>query len=121
LFLNLKKEMDDSNQELNQEQGSIDIYIRVKPLTSEERDQKDVNSRLRQYRNSILICKSHKAIYVHMSDKFYRRFVFDRVFSEHSRNKEIFAVCCQKQVDRFLNGFNSSIFVYGQSGTGICF
>jgi ribosome recycling factor len=42
LFLNLKKEMDDSNQELNNEQGSIDIFIRVKPLTTEERDKKEV-------------------------------------------------------------------------------
>ena len=53
-----------------------------------------------------------------MTQKMYRKFTFDRVFSESVRNVEIFNSCCQPQVERFMNGYNSSVFVYGQSGTG---
>lgn len=57
-------------------------------------------------------------MYVQMSEKMYRKFLFDHIFSETIRNVEIFSKSCQIQVDRFLKGFNSTVFVYGQSGTG---
>jgi hypothetical protein len=54
-----------------------------------------------------------------MTEKMYRKFEFDYVFNESARNSELFTRCCQTQVERFLNGYNSTVFVYGQSGTGI--
>jgi kinesin family protein 5 len=69
-------------------------------------------------KESVLVSRSHKEIYVQMSQKMYRKFMFDRIFNDSSRNDEIFESCCQTQVDRFLNGYNATLFVYGQSGTG---
>ena len=69
-------------------------------------------------KESVLVSRSNKEIYVQMGQKMYRKFTFDRIFNESTRNDEIFDRCCQAQVDRFLNGYNSTIFVYGQSGTG---
>lgn len=53
-----------------------------------------------------------------MTEKMYRMFGFDYIFSEASKNVEIYNKCCQTQVERFLSGSNASIFAYGQSGTG---
>lgn len=53
-----------------------------------------------------------------MTEKMYRMFSFDYIFSEASKNVEIYNRCCQVQVERFLAGSNASIFAYGQSGTG---
>ena len=67
----------------------------------------------------MIVSRNQKEINVLMTGKMYRKFFFDHVFSESIKNVEIFNRSCQLQVERFLNGYNSSVFVYGQSGTGI--
>lgn len=68
--------------------------------------------------DSVIVSRNQKEINVLMTGKMYRKFFFDHVFSESIKNVEIFNRSCQLQVERFLNGYNSSVFVYGQSGTG---
>lgn len=65
-----------------------------------------------------MVSKSKKELYVQMTEKMYRKFEVEKVFGEATLNSEIFDTSTQKFVDRFLDGFNSSVFVYGQTGTG---
>lgn len=51
------------------------------------------------------------------SDK-YRKYEVDKVYSESVTNTEIYQDSIQQFVAKFLEGYNSSIFVYGQTGTG---
>lgn len=53
-----------------------------------------------------------------ISDKMYRKFEFDSVFSEGSSNLDVFEESVQGKIEKFLEGYNSSVFVYGQTGTG---
>ena len=116
--IRLSNNMDDTARSSNSEIASIELYIRVKPLSSTEREDKQVAFKTNQNQASLFVSRSHKDIYVRMAEKTYRKFTFDHVFSESVRNVEIYNRCAQLQVERFLTGFNSSLFAYGQSGTG---
>lgn len=48
----------------------------------------------------------------------YRKYEIDHVYSEAALNREIYQHSTQKFVEKFMEGYNSSIFVYGQTGTG---
>lgn len=51
------------------------------------------------------------------SDK-YRKYEVDKVYSESITNSEIYNDSISQFVEKFLEGYNSSVFVYGQTGTG---
>lgn len=43
---------------------------------------------------------------------------FDRVFGPQSTNKEVFETMGQKLVDGALDGYNTVMFMYGQTSSG---
>ncbi|RAL66856.1 hypothetical protein DID88_007638 [Monilinia fructigena] len=45
-------------------------------------------------------------------------FTFDRVFGMSSRQKDIFDFSIKPTVDDILNGYNGTVFAYGQTGAG---
>ncbi|KAF7558978.1 hypothetical protein G7046_g5172 [Stylonectria norvegica] len=45
-------------------------------------------------------------------------FTFDRVFDMDSRQKDIFDFSIRSTVDDILNGYNGTVFAYGQTGAG---
>jgi hypothetical protein len=47
-------------------------------------------------------------------------FKFDRIYSENSTQDEIYD-CVKETIDDVLNGYNGTIFAYGQTGTNILF
>ena len=55
-----------------------------------------------------------------MTEKMYREYQVDHIYDTGARNHDIFETSTKKFVDQFLSGFNSSVFVYGQTGTGEC-
>lgn len=46
---------------------------------------------------------------------------FDSVFNEDAINGEIFETCMKPLVDKVMEGFNCSVFVYGATGAGKTF
>jgi len=46
------------------------------------------------------------------------RFAFDRVFDANSSQEEIYAAAIKDPVKAVLEGYNSTIVAYGQTGTG---
>ena len=45
-------------------------------------------------------------------------YTFDRVFSMTSRQSDIFDYSIRPTVDDILNGYNGTVFAYGQTGAG---
>ncbi|KAG0649108.1 Kinesin heavy chain [Hyphodiscus hymeniophilus] len=45
-------------------------------------------------------------------------FTFDRVFDMNSRQKDVFDFSIRSTVDDILNGYNGTVFAYGQTGAG---
>jgi len=47
-----------------------------------------------------------------------KKFTFDAVFSEKSAQREIYDVCAAPVVQSVLEGYNGTVFAYGQTGAG---
>ena len=45
-------------------------------------------------------------------------FFFDAVFDDKVEQKHIYSVCASGVVESVLNGYNGTIFAYGQTGAG---
>ena len=46
------------------------------------------------------------------------RFEFDRVFDMESQQKEVYDIAARPIIDSVLEGFNGTIFAYGQTSSG---
>ena len=47
-----------------------------------------------------------------------RDFKYTKTFEENSNQEEIFETVARKIVDRFVDGYNGTVFAYGQTSTG---
>ena len=47
-----------------------------------------------------------------------KTFAFDAVFSEKSSQRHIYDVCAAPVVQSVLEGYNGTVFAYGQTGAG---
>ena len=50
-----------------------------------------------------------------------KMFSFNKIYGENSSQKDVFDHSCQSLINNCLNGFNSCLFTYGQTGTGNIF
>ena len=56
-----------------------------------------------------------------MMDNRGKGFIFDGVFGPSIDNEMIFRQCFQNSIDHVLDGYNSTLFAYGITGTGKSF
>ncbi|XP_015784568.1 kinesin-like protein KLP2 [Tetranychus urticae] len=84
---------------------NIKVYIRCRPLKESET------------RNDQLTVKKEKKEVI-LKDK---TFLFDNVFGEDSSQIEIYRAVLSPLIDQVLDGFNCTVFAYGQTGTGKTF
>jgi hypothetical protein len=50
----------------------------------------------------------------------FKTFTFDSVYPPGTEQKFIFDDCTKPIIDSVLNGYNGTLFCYGQTGTGKC-
>jgi len=94
---------------------NVKVVVRCRPLNSVEREAND-------------------AVIVHMDPKLgsirvqqpdsqdnFKTFTFDSVYPPGTTQKFIFDDCCKPIIDSVLNGYNGTLFCYGQTGTGKTF
>jgi Kinesin motor domain len=89
----------------------IQVMVRCRPLNSKEKgDQRasivNVDSETGQ-----IVLKNSKS-----ADT--KQFTFDAVFDGTSKQEDVFACVAQPIIDCVMNGYNGTIFAYGQTGTG---
>ncbi len=95
-----------SNQNPNNDEENITCYVRCRPLNQRE---------LELGANCIDISKDKKSITLKNYDNNY---VYDKIFPAETDQKTIFNEIGLPLVKKFLSGYNSTIFAYGQTGTG---
>jgi kinesin family member 11 len=66
---------------------------------------------------SIKTIPKRKEVIVH-SKNIEKSFILDHVFSPNTTQKELFDSCIKPLVDEVLQGYNCTIFAYGQTSTG---
>ena len=96
------------NSSINNIQDNTKIILRIKPKTEEEYLDN----------NKIFEIKDNSLIEFIGSKNNSKIFKFDYIFSEDSQQKEIFEVCAKDICDSLFEGYNGTIFAYGQIGSG---
>ncbi len=89
---------------------SVKVALRLRPLNKRE---EDLGSPLCVYSkdNILTIKKAADA----------KDFVFDYVFGIDTRQENIYEACAYSIVENALEGFNGTMFAYGQTGAGKTF
>lgn len=87
---------------------SVKVALRIRPLTAKEQ----LNSN-RVCVTVIPNCEPPQVVL--QPDK---RFSFDYIFDENSSQEDVYHDCIRPLLNRFIDGFNSTILAYGQTGSG---
>ncbi|VEN41537.1 unnamed protein product [Callosobruchus maculatus] len=92
---------------LKEEVENVRVFIRIRPLRDAE---KTLNNKryIHLDRNVLQLLKSN----------INRTFQFCKVFSEESTQVDLYRCIAVPIVEKVLQGYNGTIFAYGQSGTG---
>lgn len=99
-------------QELYLETKHIQVVARCRPPSKDELDSPEV----------AVINKETKTVNVSfgptMKNKLVKNFHFDKVFGSDASQEEVYEFVLQPMIDDVIEGFNCTVFAYGQSGTG---
>ena len=95
-----------TNNPANNDEENITCYVRCRPLNSRE---------LELNANCIEISKDKTSISLKNYD---HNYTYDKIFPAETDQKTIFQEIGLPLVKKFLSGYNSTIFAYGQTGTG---
>lgn len=95
---------------------NVSVYIRVRPLNKKEKSENVTNViHLDTNENLLALVKPYSRNEKAEKPK---TFKFDHIFSETTTQIEIYRRVALPIVDKVLNGYNGTIFAYGQTGTG---
>ena len=103
---NTNKTAQQNNNNVNNDEENITCYVRCRPLNSRE---------LELNANCIEISKDKKSI---LLKNYEHNYTYDKIFTAETDQKTIFQEIGLPLVKKFLSGYNSTIFAYGQTGTG---
>lgn len=94
---------------------SIKVVFRVRPLNSKEKNDGRKISTFAHEKSGVIEVRNPSPDFDGDASK---TFSFDSVFSEHSTQRQIYDTCAAPVVSSVLDGYNGTIFAYGQTGAG---
>ena len=95
-----------SNNNNSNDEENITCYVRCRPLNSRELE---INA------NCIEISKDKTSITLKNNE---HNYIYDKIFPAETDQETIFKEIGLPLLKKFLSGYNSTIFAYGQTGTG---
>ena len=95
-----------TNNNNSNDEENITCYVRCRPLNSRELE---INA------NCIEISKDKTSITLKNND---HNYIYDKIFPAETNQETIFEEIGLPLLKKFLSGYNSTIFAYGQTGTG---
>ncbi|WOL04664.1 kinesin-like protein KIN-5A [Canna indica] len=103
-----------SSSKLDRDKGvNVQVILRCRPLSD---DEKRTNTTM------VISCNEHRreisATQNIANKQIDRTFTFDKVFGPTSKQKDLFDQAIVPIVNEVLEGYNCTIFAYGQTGTG---
>jgi kinesin family protein 3/17 len=87
---------------------SVKVAVRLRPLSSKER----------QYKEIIDIDQSSASVFIASPQGSKVQFTYDFAFPPCCTQEEVYELTSAPIIDGALQGFNGTIFAYGQTGTG---
>lgn len=91
---------------------SVKVAIRCRPLSTNEMNAgHEVVVKMNQKRGEIFVNKPD-------GNEPPKQFTFDHVYDWNTRQVDIYNTCAAHIIENVLEGYNGTIFAYGQTGTG---
>ena len=95
---------------------TIKVVFRVRPLNSKEKQDCREISTIAHENQGLIEIRNPSA--EGGGGEASKTFAFDAVFSEKSSQRHIYDVCAAPVVESVLEGYNGTVFAYGQTGAG---
>uniref|UniRef100_A0A4W3JYX6 Kinesin-like protein n=1 Tax=Callorhinchus milii TaxID=7868 RepID=A0A4W3JYX6_CALMI len=95
---------------------NVKVVVRCRPMNEKEKHM--------SYKQAVLVDEIRGTITVYKTDAANeppKTFTFDTVFSPESKQVDVYNLTARPIVDSVLEGYNGTIFAYGQTGTGKTF
>ena len=92
-------------------EGRVRVALRLRPLLDDEKES-DVVVTADQLNSSVVL---------NTPEHGRKDYTYDVVFGPTSEQSEVFDELGRHVADDFMNGFNGTVFAYGQTGTGKTF
>ena len=118
-------------EKIKYNEQNIKVCIRMRPLLSYEDSQfwkidpcKNIiytNNYYNEENENIYKSNINKKISFDYSIYTPQKFIFDKIYSIDSKSQIIYKEMCQDAVENVIIGYNSSIFMYGQTTSGKTF
>ncbi|VEN64048.1 unnamed protein product, partial [Callosobruchus maculatus] len=102
--------MDNMKNDIHESQENVRVFIRIRPLSKKE---------IAEGKENIVVC-DHKEnlIVLKKNGEHTKPFKFDHVFGSSTAQLEMYRMIAFPIVEKALEGYNGTIFAYGQTGTG---
>ncbi|KAF7818539.1 kinesin-like protein KIN-5B [Senna tora] len=98
-----------SNRLDKDKETNVQVLLRCRPLSEDEQKLNVPN---------VVSCNEHKREVTVASKQVDRIFAFDKVFGPKAQQRAIYDQAIAPIVNEVLDGYNCTIFAYGQTGTG---
>ncbi|EEF29376.1 kinesin-like protein KIN-5B [Ricinus communis] len=98
-----------SNRHDRDREVNVQVLLRCRPLSDEEQ---------RTNVPKVISCNDHKREVTVLQKQVDRVFTFDKVFGPKAQQRSIYDQAIAPIVNEVLDGFNCTVFAYGQTGTG---
>ncbi|XP_017387933.1 kinesin-like protein KIF3A isoform X1 [Cebus imitator] len=95
---------------------NVKVVVRCRPLNEREKSM--------CYKQAVNVDEMRGTITVHKTDSSNeppKTFTFDTVFGPESKQLDVYNLTARPIIDSVLEGYNGTIFAYGQTGTGKTF
>ncbi|KAG8376449.1 hypothetical protein BUALT_Bualt09G0064500 [Buddleja alternifolia] len=98
-----------SNRQDKEKETNVQVLLRCRPLTDDEQKSNVPK---------VITCNDSKREVTVASKQVDRLFTFDKVFGPKAQQRSIYDQAITPIVREVLDGFNCTVFAYGQTGTG---
>jgi len=96
------------HNQLQDLKGAIRVYVRVRPVTTRETGGQVAVRKMDAFQIEVDNKDKQKGS---------KQFTFDSIFDERATQEDVFAEC-KSLVSSAIDGFNVTVFAYGQTGAG---
>nr|CAH7761503.1 unnamed protein product [Callosobruchus chinensis] len=102
--------MDNMKNDSHESQENVRVFIRIRPLSKKEISEGKENIVVCDYRENLIVLKKN--------GEHTKPFKFDHVFGSSTAQLDMYRMIAFPIVEKALEGYNGTIFAYGQTGTG---
>lgn len=98
--------------DIKSEIENVRVFVRVRPLSKKEQSEARLNIVKVDTKENLIVLAKNDCV------EKCRPYKFDQVFPEDSTQMDLYRVIAAPIVEKILQGYNGTIFAYGQTGTG---